>query len=440
MRANWAAVVFFLFTLFLSACDLITDTGNTEPIPAPTATLDQMMLTQAAPNVPNVDLLATPTQQSTALRLWIPPAIAVRTETGAVTLSDQLFAYEAEHPDVTLIVEQKKPSGPGGILSYLRTGRDVAPSVMPDLIAIPADLLPTMAAENLVAPLDERLDGAAMDALFPPAQTLGRPESTILGYPFALSGLPHLTYNSNVLTGTLPLTWDRLIANEDHLYVFAADGFDGSLLALEFYLEAGGQLATEAGQPLLQVEPLTQALQKIQDGRDLEFFAPQSSTFNITDQAWQSFLSGGGNIAQTTTDHFLGQTVAGMPIAYTVIPGIDSPLTPLVSGWAWAITTSDPARQEEAVKLIQSLTSAANLAAWSRDSNILPARRDALEAWPDQEPYTVFARQELERAQPLAISPSGKIVTVLSDAVFQVVSGAKTAPQAAADAVNAMQS
>ena len=440
MRGNRVATIVFLLALLLSACDLLTETGPTVPIPEPTATLDQTMVTQAAPNVPNTDFPTTPVEQSTVLRLWIPPAIAARTEAGEAVLAEQLLAYETERPDVTLVLEQKRASGPGGILSYLRTGRDIAPSVMPDLVAIPTDLLPTMAAENLIVPLDQRVDNASVDVLFPPAQALGRPDTTFLGYPFALTGLPHLAYNSNVLTGTLPLTWDRLIENQDHLYVLAADGLDGALLALEFYIEAGGQLETEAGQPALQLEPLTVALQQIQNGRDLEFFAPQDSSFNTTDQAWQSFLSGGGNIAQTTSDHFLGQTVAGMPIAYTVIPGIDSPLTPLVTGWAWAITTADPIKQEEAAQLIQNLTAAANLAAWSRDSNILPARRDALASWPEQEPYTAFVRQELERAQPLAISSSGKIVTVLGDAVFQVISGAKTAPQAAADAVNAMQS
>ena len=182
-----------------------------------------------------------------------------------------------------------------------------------------------------------------------------------------------------------------------------------------------------------------EALQYIEDGKELGFFAPQSSTINTTDQAWQIFLSGGGNIAQTTADHFLGQPIDGLPIAYTIIPGIDRPLTPLTDGWAWAITTTDPAKQGQAIGLIEELTSPANLASWSRDSNILPARRDALDAWPDQDPYVGFARQELERAEPLTVSSSSTVLTVLGDAVFQIVSGSKNAQQAAVDAVNAMK-
>jgi ABC-type glycerol-3-phosphate transport system substrate-binding protein len=188
------------------------------------------------------------------------------------------------------------------------------------------------------------------------------------------------------------------------------------------------------------MEPLVAALQYLIDARDKGFFAPESATISTTDQTWQSFLSGAGNIAQTTADHFLGQTVSGLPIAYTVIPGIDRPLTPLVDGWVWAVTTSDPDRQESAAILIQELTAPANLAVWSYESNILPARRDAFDAWPEQDPYLDFARQELERAQPLTVSSSGKLMTVLGDAVFQVISEDRTAQQAAADAVNAMKS
>lgn len=439
MRSSWAIAVLFAAVLLLSACDLLTNTGDAEVTPEPTATVDQAVMTSAAPNLPNITLPATPAQNSTTLRLWIPPSVAARTESGAATLSEQILAYGVEHPDVIVIVEQKQARGPGGILTYLRTGRDVAPSILPDLVAVPTDLLPTMAAENLLQPLDGKIDDDAIDALFPPALSLAQPQAAVLGYPFALSRLPHLAYNNNVLTGTLPLTWERLIENDAHRYAFAADGLDGSLLALQFYLEAGGQMFDESGQTTLQLDPLVAALQYLEDGQAQGFFVPQSSAMNSTDQTWQNFLSGGSNIAQTTSDHFLGQNVAGLPIAYTIIPGIDRPLTPLVDGWAWAITASDPARQASAVSLIEELTSAPNLASWSRDSNILPARRDALDAWPDQDPYVGFARQELERAQPLPLSPSSKLLTVLSDAVFQVVSGGRTAQEAAVDAVNALQ-
>lgn len=439
MRSTGAIILIFIAALILTACDLLSNGGEAEIVPEPTPTNDQPVLTIVAPSLPEVTLPITPTQGTSTLRLWLPPTIAERTESGARTLSDQIANFEQENPQVTLVVERKRARGSGGIVDFLRTGRDIAPAIMPDLVAVPTDLLPAMASENLIQPLEDKVEDDAIETLFPPALSLGQPGSTLLGYPFALGSLPHLAYNNNVLTGTLPLTWERLIENEEHSYIFAADGTDGALLALQFYLDIGGQLLDETGQSTLELDPLVGALSFIEDGQEQGFFAPQSSTVSTTDQSWQIFLSGGGNISQTTADYFLGQSVAELPIAYTIIPGIDRPLTPLVDGWAWAITTTDPIKQEQAVRLIEELTAPANLAAWSQASNILPARRDALAAWPEQDLYVGFVRQELERAEPLTVSSSSTLLTVLKDAVFQVVSGSKNAQQAAVDAVNAMK-
>ena len=222
--------------------------------------------------------------------------------------------------------------------------------------------------------------------------------------------------------------------------VFAADGTDGALLALQFYLDAGGTVVNDLGQPALQVEPLTGALEALQVGREAGFVIAQSSSLSALDQSWQLFLGGGANIVRTSSDHFLGENTSGLPLEFTVTPGIDRPLTPLVSGWAWAISTADPGRQAAAYALMLELTAASNQGAWSQDSNILPARRDALTAWSGDDFYIGFIQQELERAQPLPVASNSKIMTVLNDAVFQVVSGSKLAQDAAEDAVAALQS
>lgn len=439
MRSRGAVVVILIAALILSACDILPDSGETEEAAQPTATLDVLSATAAAPNLPNVTVPVTPTQQTETLRVWVSQSIAQRTEVGAATLVEQITAFDTSEEEVAVAVEQKRARGAGGIVDYLRSGRDVAPTILPDLVAVPTDLLPALAAENLIQPLDGRLDDEVIENLFPPALTLGQPASNLLGYPFALSTLPHLAYNSNALEGTLPLTWERLVENEDHSYVFAADGTDGALLALQFYLDAGGQLVDDDGQPTLQLDPLINALEQIESAQTRGFFTTQSDSITTTDEAWQNFLSGGGNIAQTTADYFLGQSVSGLPIAYTIIPGIDSPLTPLVDGWAWAVTTTDPQKQAQAIALIEELIATDRLAVWSRDNNVLPARRDALAAWPGEDPYVGFVGQELERAQPLTLSTSSTLLTVLGDAVFQIVSGSKTGQQAAVDAVDAVQ-
>ena len=441
MRLKWVVLFYLLFSLALCACNQPESGGEaerTEEAEPVTVTPDAEV--EVAPITPVFEVPPTATPVAADLKVWIPPQIAVRTEAGTQTMADQLTEFNARNPDVVIHVEQKRVLGDGGILSYLRTGRSVAPSVLPDLIAIPGELLTTAANESLIYPLDDRLDPAALEQLFPPALDMARPEERTLGFPFALTWLSHVAYNSNALTTTLPLTWERLIADTERKMVFAADGTDGALLALQFYLDAGGTVVNDLGQPVLQVEPLTAALQALEEGRESGFIVEQSSGLSTIDQSWQIFLSGGANIVRTSSDHFLSENTAGLPLEFTVTPGIDRPLTPLVGGWVWAISTSDPVRQEMAHELMMDLVAVDNQGAWSEDSNILPARRDALALWSGNDLYYGFVRQELERAQPLPVTSNSILMTVLGDAVFQVVSGSKLAEGAAVDAVAALES
>jgi len=439
MYRNWLFIFLFLIALMLSACDLLNSGEEKDSAASATAATVTPEATAVPQSTPVFEVPATATPAALALKVWIPPVIAVRTETGAQTFADQLLAFNGKHPEVVILVEQKEVIGPGGILGYLRTGRGVAPSVLPDMIAIPTHLLPTASNENLIFPQDDLLGAEALDALFPAAQELARPQEGILGYPFVLTELPHLVYNSHALTETLPLTWDRLISDTERSMVIAADGPDGAVLALQFYLDAGGSVENELGQPELEVERLTMALEALQEGRETGFLVPQSSSLSTPDQSWQVFLSGGANIVRTSADHFLGENRLGLPVEFTVTPGIDRPLTPLVDGWAWAISTADPERSALARDLMLELVAAPNLGAWSQDSNIIPSRRDALLAWSGDDAYYGFIQQELERAQPLPVAPNSKLLTVLGDAVFQVVSGSQTAQEAADNAINDLQ-
>ncbi len=441
MRFKLIVLILLSLSVILVACDLLDNPSDSETeadessiLQTPDVTLEVVQTT------PVFVVPPTATPAAVDLKVWIPAAVAVRTEAGSQTMADQLNQFKARNPEVVIQVEQKRVLGEGGILSYLRTGRNVAPSVLPDLIAIPTDLLPSSANENLIFPIDDRLDPDILDELFPPAVAMAQPEESTLGYPFALTWSPHLVSNSNALTRTLPLTWDQLISDPERSMVIAAGGEDGAVLALQFYLDAGGTVQNEQGQPELQLEPLTIALEALQRAQENGVLVTQSSSLSTVNQSWQLFLGGGANIVRTRSDHFLGENTSGLPIEFTVTPGIDRPLTPVVGGWAWAISTSDPARQEVAYDLLVDLVAPSNQGQWSQDSDILPARRDALAMWTENESYVGFMQQELERAKPLPVATTSKIMTVLGDAVFEVVSGSKLAEEAAEDAVAALQS
>lgn len=424
------------FLLLLSACDLMS---NNQTVPEPTATpTPTPVVTPILQSTPAIAVPITATETTPSLTIWIPPGTVLGSEAGAALFSDQLLMFNANHPDLETHVEQKTVAGQGGILSYLRTGSTVAPSILPDLIALPTNQLATAVTEGLVYPLNDLIEPALFDDLYPAAKTMAQVGEQYYGYPFAITNLTHLAYQTSVITTTPPLRWNDLAANTDTPFIFPAAGPAAARLTLQFYLAGGGALTNEAGQPALDESLVLQALQPFQDGRSSSFILLQSSNTTTLEESWAIFQAGTAVYTLTDAHQFLLNRTPEVQPGFAVIPGLSIPLIPIVDGWAWAITTADPTQRALAAELLLTLIEAPNLAQWSRQSSYLPARREALNDWP-ADAYVNFIKLELERAQANPAGSSEAIMNVLGDAVFDVVSFAKTAPEAAAEAVSALQ-
>jgi ABC-type glycerol-3-phosphate transport system substrate-binding protein len=323
------------------------------------------------------------------------------------------------------------------MLSYLRTGRGVAPRILPDVMLMPAESLAEAASEGLVQPIDELpLDDEMFTDLYPAARSLSRVGDSTYGYPLAMTEMGHIAYDGNVITRTIPLTWPAFTEIENSSFVFPAAGVDGGKLALQFYLEHGGKLVDENGAPQLEVEPLTMALRQLDAAAESEFIIPASGTITTLAESWQLFQGGSATSAQTNTDQFLSQRSLGETNSFAPIPGVFDAFAPHAGAWVLVVTTPDPARQAIAAELISWLGSAANMGEWSRQSGHVPARRTAFEAWPADDPYANFLRQQAERAQPFPAEATSAILTALADAVSAVVRGEST-PAVAAQAASA---
>ena len=153
--------------------------------------------------------------QAQQLTIWIPPSIAVPNEAAAALFAEQLQNFNQNYPELIIRVEQKGFDGQGGILSYLRTGHVLLPPCCRCGSAAHIRL-PSAATETLIFPLNDQLSNTDLESLYPAARILAQPDEQILGYPLVLNNLPHLVYNSNEITGTLPLTWDGLIAESSN--------------------------------------------------------------------------------------------------------------------------------------------------------------------------------------------------------------------------------
>jgi ABC-type glycerol-3-phosphate transport system substrate-binding protein len=430
-RIPTVVAVLLSILLLLAACDQKKSNGQDAAVTLTPATVTPEA-TAAAARTPDFTTPITDTEQSSQLTVWIAPELASRTEGGAAVFGDQLLAFSANHPNLDTNVELKPVEGQGGILSYLRTGQDVAPDVLPDLVALPTEHLAVAAAEELIFPLDELIDPLLVQDLYPVALTLTRLDGQSVGYPFALTNLSHAAFNENVITSSLSSSWSELIAEVPGEFIFPGAGDEGAVLALQFYLALGGTLTNEAGQPSLQVGPLVDTLELLRQGRSVSLIALQSSNLSTLDESWRLFQAGSAVLAQTTADQFLRERSADLPAGFAPMPGPTGSLTPLVTGWVWAVSTPDPAQRALAVELLSLLVAEPAFGDWSLQGGILPARASAFARWPSNDPYTTFLQRELERAQPNPLADNSVIITALSDAVFDVLSLSKS-PQAAAE-------
>lgn len=440
-------ILLFMLLWLMVGCDLansFTQSDDTETTPEAviSATNSGTPSATGTPSTETTPDIAIPTtavsQTQPSLRVWLPPEIALSTEEGAAILNAQLAAYRNNHPDVQLTIEQKAVSGQSGILNYLRTGRAVAPTILPDLIAIPVDQLAPALNEQLIYPMDDLVEAALLEDLYPAALDLVLQDNRVSGYPFVVTGLPQLAYNSETVTQTIPTSWESLTALPNS-FVFPANGTPGGLLGLQFYVAAGGTFTNDAGQVALQVEPLATALQQLFIAKSSGFILDQSSNYSTLQESWQLFQTGTADFTLTSSEQYLRQRDDEGRFLVTAVPGLQQPLPPLISGWAWAITTTDPEQRDLVGQLLNSLIADDQLGEWSYASNYLPARQAALAFWPQDDAYVAFARGQLNRAQAMPFSNSSNIMTVLNNAVFDVVTLAKTPQVAAEEAAAALQ-
>ena len=445
MKKKVSLLLFTLLWLTVS-CDLASrlnpaETAVTTPGAVPNPSTNGTPATEgtaAADMTPDIAIPTTAvTQTSPTLRVWLPPEIALSTETGAEILNTQLAAYRSSHPDVVLTIEQKAVSGQSGILNYLRTGRTIAPSVLPDLIAIPVDQLGPALSEELIYPLGNLVDTSLLEDLFPAALDLVLRNNQVSGYPFVLTNLPHLVYDSSAVTQTIPSRWSGF-ADMPNRFILPAHGTPAGTLGLQLYLDAGGTLTNDAGQVSLQVEPLATALQQLFTAKNNGLILDQSSNYTTLQESWQLLQTGAADIALTNSEQFLRQR-DGSGLSIAIIPGLDRSLTPVVSGWAWAISTADPTKRALAGDLLNSLIASNQLGEWTYASNLLPARQAAFAFWPGEDPYVIFAREQLNRARAMPVSATSNVMTALNNAVFDVVTLAKTPQVAAEEAAAALQ-
>lgn len=437
-----APAALLLLVFVLAACDLAgDDQGTPVSTPAITATAPLETPAPAGPIATSATVTPAATQGMT-LTLWTTTEIAPNSDVaGGTALLEQLSAFDNERSGVTLLVELKTISDQGGTLSYLRTGRSVAPSILPDVILLPASELASAASQGLIFPLNDVIDDGAVEDLYDVARDLVEIEDQIYGYPISLTNLQHLTYDNQIITETVSLNWNSLVSEPPGTLLYPAAGATGAQFTSSLYQAFGGAFVDESGQPALQAEPLTEALTLVERGVAEGLIDTRSGNTGTLEQAWQLFEEDPTHLLQTTAEFHLSQLgdANSERLRAVSLPGPGTPLTPTVGAWTWAISTPDPERQVVAAELINTLATAQNVGDWCLQSFSVPARRAAFDQWPES-PYAAFLQREITQASPTATGLSNSMLTILSDATTAVILGLSTPAESAEQAIASLQS
>lgn len=287
---KWTPIALIIALLTLAACDLAGSEDPT-PIATPSATAATAVSTEVRQEPSATDAtVMPPAAQGITLTIWTNTTIAPNSEVaGGPILLEQLSEFDSDHSDVHLLVELKTIADQGGTLSYLRTGRSIAPSILPDVILLPSSELPSAATQGLIFPLDSAAHEEAIDDLYPVARDLVTIDDQIYGYPFALTNLQHLVYDTEAITETVPVNWNSLVTEPPGMLIYPAAGSVGAQLTAQLYRELGGTFVNDEGQPALQTEPLAEALTLVQQGITGELIDLQSGSAGSLDQTWQIF-------------------------------------------------------------------------------------------------------------------------------------------------------
>ncbi|MBI3174185.1 MAG: extracellular solute-binding protein [Chloroflexi bacterium] len=372
----------------LTACSTLTPSST--PAPAP--------VTETQPPAP-----PTATQLAVrSLRIWLPPQFDPNADTPAASLlRARLDAFTVAHPGLTLEVRIKGSKDEVGLLEALSLTRSVAPSALPDLVALSRADLEAAALKGMVHPLEGLTNQLADPDWYPYARQLGQVQKTAYGLPFAGDMLA-VAYRSAQFE-IPPSAWADLFVDRHSLSIDTSDS--NSLVLLSLYLSTGTPLVDDANHPTLDEAALVRVLQALKSAR--------LTAVGSGDAAWNAFEDGRADLTVAWSSRSLLDPPSAS--ALMPLPSLDGTPFTLARGWVWALAGSNPQTDPLAAELAEWLTAGDFLAQWDQALGYLPPRPNALK--------TLDPRGALDAvSQSAQVMPANDLVLTVGP-VFQTALG-----------------
>ncbi|MDM8520175.1 extracellular solute-binding protein [Anaerolineales bacterium HSG6] len=412
-----------------------TELISTSPTPPMTATPRPSPTPLVIPD-------KTPDDEPIMLRLWVIEPISHKASgQQGIFIDRTIRTFVRNHPQVD--VEEpilKKGTGKGGMLDFLRTSREVAPDVLPDLAIMNAIDLQQAYNEGLIIPLDNHLDSTIVQDLLPAARRLGTVDDKLAGLPISMV-MEHLIHQTELLTVT-PIIWQDILT-EGIRYSFPTRGVNGWVndVTLSQYFSAGGMLLDDQGVPQIDQQVLRTVLENYQKGIELGVIDPDMLQNATNELLWQSYLEQESNVSQVTVEQFLtdGHGLENSTFAAGPLENGDQTSIAITHGWVFVLVTPDEHRQSAAINFMEWFLSTSNNANWNNINHSIPARDSAYQRLARNSFYWQFLAEQLNSAVPHPRFPGyDQVGRILQQAVQEVMTGEASPNEAAANAIDAL--
>ncbi len=343
--------------------------------------------------------------------------------------------FETQHPTVRLNIAPKGLSGPGSLVNLLLATKPIAPAELPDVVAVDACEIEPLIAAGLFVPLDDLISARVWEDLFPFALDAAAFDGEFYAVPFQ-ADLTFIVYDS-ALVPDVPTHWADL-AGLNSAYVFPAGEGDGSAAEafLIQYLALDGVLAQADGTPFLDASIAAQVLASYRDAIRAGIVPTRVRELKTLQDSWSLFLAGEVGMANVGSHQIQRQRTIPERTHFAPIPNATGhPLT-LARSRVWAITATDPERQQLAAQYITEAIAPERVAAWARAAAQLPAQRSAVPLAIEADEYLQFVTTQLaEAAHPCPrMYEYGQIQGAITRAIIDVLDGVSTPEDAAASA------
>jgi multiple sugar transport system substrate-binding protein len=374
-----------------------------DPTATPTVPPSPTPRTIPTPEISDSDLPVT-------LRIWLPPEFDPNSGTDAGDLLQaRLNEFAARRPLLRLDIRIKEINETAEILESLTATAAAAPSALPDLIALPRQVLEEAALKGLLHPYEGLSTSLEDQNWFEYAREMARIQNSTFGIPFAGNALI-MIYREEEIPEP-PRSWNDAVEIPWTTAFPAAD--PNSLFTLTLYMASGGSVQDEQGRPHLEAKQLAEVYGFYQQAQQISpapAWLTQTETFQ---NVWTIYQNQEANMAAVWAHQYYLERPGGTATAF--VPTKNGLPYSLASGWVWAMANNQPEKQDLAVQLAEHLTEPPFLARWNAAAGYLPPHRSALIGWLTPSDQN-FARQLQTSAH---LIPSTDILSSISSPLKQ---------------------